>query len=121
MLFNTICLGCGEIFTGRKRDAKYCHNRCRPKSRSNHLKRKFNLSVVDYERMFAEQDGRCAICSKPQSALKKRLGVDHNHETGQIRGLLCGICNSIIIRSLESTLLAKAQKYLETYGKGDTK
>jgi hypothetical protein len=41
--------------------------------------------------MFEGQSGVCAICGRPPGA--KRLDVDHNHETGKIRGLLCGSCN----------------------------
>lgn len=46
--------------------------------------------------MFNEQDGRCAVCAKPGEILGKRsttLHVDHDHDTGQIRGLLCQDCN----------------------------
>jgi len=49
------------------------------------------------------QDFRCAICSKHQSQCKTRLAVDHDHQTGKVRGLLCYSCN---------TKLAFVEKYL---------
>ncbi len=42
------------------------------------------------------QGGCCAICKVPQIELSRRLSVDHNHKTGQIRGLLCPQCNYIV-------------------------
>ena len=62
------------------------------KTRERHLLRKYGITLADYDRLLAEQDGRCAICrSTPNS--KRRLSIDHNHATGQIRGLLCNLCN----------------------------
>lgn len=54
-----------------------------------------------YERLFAEQSGRCAICLLPEtgrdpSGRTKRLAIDHDAETGRIRGLLCSRCNPAI-------------------------
>jgi hypothetical protein len=49
---------------------------------------------VDFEALFAKQEGRCAICGTKQEELRKRLAVDHSHETGKARGLLCADCNS---------------------------
>lgn len=57
------------------------------------LLNKFGLTMDKYNRMFEEQQGCCAICGKHQSELKYALGIDHNHITGQIRGLLCKSCN----------------------------
>lgn len=51
----------------------------------------------DYDRMYAEQGGRCAICVWA-TGKTKRLAVDHNHRTGKVRGLLCGPCNQFIGR-----------------------
>jgi hypothetical protein len=62
-------------------------------------KYKFNFgTTIDYyEQLLKEQDGCCAICGCPETAVRagqvKRLGLDHNHVTGQIRGLLCQQCN----------------------------
>ena len=48
-----------------------------------------------YQQMLSEQDSVCAICQKPDAA-GRSLAVDHNHETGEPRGLLCLSCNQLI-------------------------
>jgi hypothetical protein len=48
-------------------------------------------TVHRYRQLFKDQDGVCAICGNPPKT--RRLSLDHNHETGQIRGLLCNSCN----------------------------
>lgn len=60
------------------------------------LKRTYNLSLEDYEKMLILQKDCCAICNKNKSEFKKGLGVDHCHTTGKIRGLLCSKCNTSI-------------------------
>lgn len=57
---------------------------------------KYGISVVDYNRMFSEQNGGCIGCSKHQSELSRRLCIDHCHRTGQVRGLLCHNCNALL-------------------------
>lgn len=52
----------------------------------------FKIPAEQYENMLLEQDGKCAICHKICSS-GMRLSVDHDHDTNQIRGLLCGKCN----------------------------
>lgn len=60
-----------------------------------HLKRKYGMDPETFYEMLAAQGGRCAICrSRHANTQKKRLNVDHCHETGQIRGLLCDGCNN---------------------------
>jgi hypothetical protein len=58
----------------------------------NRLKTTYKMFVEDYDRLLEEQDGCCAICKRPE--YKIRLSVDHNHDTGKIRGLLCHKCNT---------------------------
>lgn len=60
------------------------------------LKRTYNLSLGDYEKMLDDQKDCCAICNKNKSEFKKGLGIDHCHATGKIRGLLCSKCNTSI-------------------------
>lgn len=75
----------------------------------NKVKKK-KWSSKDYEKereyFFQIQDGKCAICKKPQSEFKKRLNLDHNHKTLQIRGLLCYRCNKFVVgrHTFESAL-----------------
>lgn len=68
---------------------------CRFKAdRAYLLNARFQLSVQEYEAMLADQDGRCALCrSEKPGGRWNRFAVDHCHETGLIRGLLCWSCN----------------------------
>jgi len=75
-----------------------------------HLVRKYGITFDDYDRMLSEQGGSCAICGLPEPTNKK-LDVDHCHETGQVRGLLCTSCNRMLGHSgdRESVLIAAAE------------
>lgn len=57
---------------------------------------KFGMRIEDYNALLSRQGGCCAIClaDKPRSDKYTRFSVDHDHETGEVRGLLCGHCNS---------------------------
>ena len=57
------------------------------------LKNVYGITLDDYYKMFNEQKGKCAICSKHQNKLIKKLSVDHCHKTNKVRGLLCKNCN----------------------------
>lgn len=57
---------------------------------------KYGITPEDYDAIFSSQRGRCAICGRHQSDLIKALFVDHDHQTGRVRGLLCYKCNTAI-------------------------
>ena len=57
------------------------------------LKYQYGITLDDYNQMFADQNGCCAICGLHQSEFKKALHVDHCHTTDKVRGLLCAECN----------------------------
>lgn len=57
---------------------------------------KYGISIEDYNGLFEKQDGRCKVCRIHQSELSRRLCVDHDHKTGEVRGLLCNKCNTNI-------------------------
>lgn len=67
------------------------------KLRSMNLRYFYGISSAQYEQMLRRQRGVCAACRQPEVARnqfgKVRLAVDHCHETGKIRGLLCMACN----------------------------
>lgn len=54
-------------------------------------RKELGLSIADYDRLLLWQGGGCAICGNPPKS--RRLDTDHDHKTGQIRGLLCHVCN----------------------------
>ena len=68
--------------------------------RNKQLKKRYNITLEDYDQMFAEQNGVCAICKLPETSENqygiKRLSVDHDHQTGRVRGLLCYNCNHML-------------------------
>jgi hypothetical protein len=91
-----------------------------PERRSEHYRRKYlkqyGLTIKEYDRMLEEQKGVCAICGQPETFVTKhgkpcRLAVDHDHTTGKVRALLCGVCNKRL-GHLESAWLTKAEAYL---------
>lgn len=62
-------------------------------ARDGHLRRKFGITVEQYEAMLDEQGGRCAICRRePHPTIS--LHVDHDHDCGHLRGLICFECNA---------------------------
>lgn len=70
-----------------------------------------NYKRGDYDRLFAEQNGVCAICGLAE--LKQALSIDHDHKTHKIRGLLCSNCNNGLGRFKEDLdILASATSYL---------
>ena len=88
--------------------------------RRHGLKQKFSISDVQYEWLFEKQHGLCYICGQEETRLyrgvKVRLSVDHDHETGLIRGLLCSDCNIGIGMFGDSVpLLKKVIEYLTSY------
>ncbi len=84
------------------------------KHRNQMLKTTYKITIEEYNKLFNEQNGCCAICLVPQEKFKKRLAVDHNHVTNEIRGLLCSNCNIKVVSVVEnfSHLIPKAIEYL---------
>ncbi len=58
----------------------------------NYLKRTYKIDLNKYNSLLSEQSGVCAVC-KNECVTGKKLAVDHNHDTGEVRGLLCAKCN----------------------------
>lgn len=82
-------------------------------SRRNHLQKKYGITDKDYEQMLQDQDGCCVIC-KRKPVGKNRLSVDHCHQTGKVRGLLCNPCNSGMGRFEDNPQrMREAVRYLE--------
>ena len=79
------------------------------------LKNVYGITLDDYNKMFNEQEGKCAICQRHQNELTRSLCVDHDHKTKQIRALLCITCNTNLA-SVENRL-EEMTNYLNKYRK----
>lgn len=76
------------------------------------FKKKYGISLEQYNSMYTTQDGVCAICNRPESK-GVRLSVDHNHNSGEVRELLCHRCNVAIGLVGESQeIISKISQYL---------
>lgn len=83
--------------------------------RERHLIRKYGVTLTDYQEMYHSQSGCCAICRKQQ---ERAFDVDHNHATGEVRGLLCTNCNRMFGHAGDSASnLRAAAYYLESFPK----
>lgn len=96
------------------------HQNNRHKAAENNRKtnlKKYGLTEREYDEILFRQNGVCVICGNKQNhGRKKNLCVDHNHETGAVRGLLCDSCNRAI--GLVKDSVEKLQKmisYLQSY------
>lgn len=85
--------------------------------RKRYIEREFGIKYEDYDRMLEEQHGVCAICGKPETKPNaKYLAVDHNHETGEVRGLLCNNCNRALgLLKDDIEVLQNAINYLKEH------
>ena len=73
----------------------------------------YGITVEEYNKLLISQGGLCCICYRPPR--KRRLAVDHNHRTGQVRGLLCANCNRGLRWFYDDPVkLRKAAEYLDT-------
>jgi dCMP deaminase len=120
-----VCEDCAGLFITKhpvkSKDGRWRCVNCNNNKRTSEFQRKRSCSVtpLQYEELFKLQAGVCAICRQPEWRLNTKkngvrsLCVDHDHETGKVRGLLCGSCNSAIAWLKEDTrALLSARSYL---------
>jgi len=74
---------------------------------------KYGITIETYDKMSESQNNCCAICGESRDNFKTNFAVDHNHETNEVRGLLCGKCNLILGYANDNIpILENAIKYL---------
>lgn len=98
----------------RKVDFQAYRQKNADKIHAAHLRRKYGISKDQYRTLMTEQEGRCAICRRSFMDIHRvRLHVDHDHATGQVRGLLCNRCNLLLgmVQDIPA-LLMQAVNYL---------
>ena len=82
--------------------------------RNSYLLRKYGITLEQYDEMYERQQGCCAVCLRHSEEFTRRLAVDHNHKTREVRGLLCNYCNHRLIgRHTDADLLRRMASYLE--------
>ena len=107
---------------GRQGSCKKCYNKYWKEEvssyktpeyiRTNRLKNRYGLTDEQYQEMYDNQLGNCKICDEHFD----RLGIDHNHSTGQVRALLCDKCNrGLGCFNDDKNTLVKAVFYLGYY------
>lgn len=81
--------------------------------RDSYLRRVYGISLAQYNEILEKQGGVCAICLKPPKQ-GKNLCVDHNHVSGEIRGLLDAYCNRYLVgRHRDGILLRRIAAYVD--------
>ena len=93
---------------------------CKRCTRDARLHQLYGISIDEYDRLFAAQNGVCAVCRRPERSQNQyglvSLSVDHDHRTGKVRGLLCVDCNRAIGQLGDDVLLLRAAvDYLERF------
>lgn len=93
---NKVCPTCAVEYTPTAPSQSYCSRQCRGKNA--YYTRVYGITEAQYEDMKRLQNNKCMICSSEGFMIGKnghteKLVVDHDHETGQVRSLLCHNCN----------------------------
>ncbi len=114
----TLCIECSK-----HRQKNRWSSRTPKKRLEQHLKYKYSLTINELNQALESQKGGCAICEEMLPDLlvynnrRRGYAIDHNHETGKFRGILCLKCNSMLGMARDSReLLHKAANYLDERG-----
>jgi hypothetical protein len=111
----TRCIPCSREHSKKYTDTEVSKR----KKISARFESKYGINLIQYEKLFEEHKGLCAICNKPSQRVNKngelkRLAVDHDHKTGKVRGLLCFDCNTGLGKFGDDVeMLSKALSYLK--------
>lgn len=120
-----LCKQCGYVRHTNYRKANQAHLNAdmrrryreqRDKFADYGRKKSYGLAYGEYDRMLAAQNGRCAICGTDDPSPRRSFAVDHCHDTGKVRALLCTSCNVGIGNFKHSIdFLESAIKYLQEH------
>lgn len=121
------CKSCGELHeqVGREIQRNQApmscenyapHNKIYDNKRDGIIRRQYGITLADYEELLETQNFKCAICGNEDEVEGRRLAIDHCHESGDVRGLLCGKCNRGLGLFYDNPeLLSNAIEYLNQY------
>jgi len=112
------CIDCSKW-----KQKNYWQSRTPKKRLEQHLKYKYGVSPEQFLEAWDKQEGKCSICKDTLPDLltydnrRRGYAIDHNHETGAFRGILCNECNALLGMAEENpTILESAITYLKTHG-----
>ncbi len=77
--------------------------------------RNYGVSAEQYRALWIAQQGECYLCGSKTGWTGRLLGVDHNHETGEVRALLCNRCNRQLAYYEDKAFMGSALRYLEVF------
>lgn len=104
---------------GRAKRMAYAQSeRGRRIKRDGHYRRRYGISIETYDRILASQGGLCAICDGEPNGRWKRPHVDHSHDTGEVRGILCNSCNVLLGQYEKAIRVPGLMAYLARYAEG---
>jgi hypothetical protein len=110
------CKSCSCLRDKKFRDSMDADER-RRRNRESNLQQAYGLTTEACDDLVSSQEGRCAICTVVLSTTTKGPCVDHNHNTGEVRGILCSNCNrGIGLLNDNPALLISAAEYLNANG-----
>ena len=103
----------------KSQSKEYVNRRYSPEKRKAYAVKKYGLSVLEYTEMITRQNNKCAICGSYPDGRWQTLCIDHDHQTGKVRALLCVKCNRVVGLLKDSVELAeKLVLYLAKFRKG---
>jgi hypothetical protein len=85
------------------------------KAKNKRLIAKYGITLDEYNQKLKDQNDSCAFCGKHKDNFKRALHVDHNHKTGQVRGLVCFYCNSQLIRKHNKHTAKLLKLYMDVH------
>lgn len=110
--FHTQCKTCTDENSEQHRQENI--EKRKSQDRARNLRNKFGITIEQYNELLEKQNHCCAICDRHEDEFKTRMAVDHNHATGEIRGLLCTYCNHRVIgRHRNGDMLRKMADYVD--------
>lgn len=112
---NHYCKKCRVIYN--QQDAKKHKERVKASQKKVKLKSKYGITEEQYVSQLAWQNHSCLICFKTFDGILVKPHVDHDHATGELRGILCSHCNHGLGHFMDSEVnLEQAQHYLKNKG-----
>ena len=72
--------------------------------------------VIDFDRLYQIQKGRCKMCNRHSTELKRQLSVDHDHKTSIVRALICNDCNRALgLFQDDLSIIDQASQYMKSF------